>query len=974
MVPHLETQLVEEKPQILLICDQVAAAQSLVSYLNHQEMLVTTVSAAQILHQPDEQAQLFYKVIWLKNTNLAADQVNQVLNWLGQREEPVVILTTCLSPLADERDLFKPWVTQANQDLELIQLIRDYLPDTTLLVGRDVVFSPTTFLPAQIMTHYSSAHTLVDPAINLGLQTSEAFFQAIQPNVLSPLPHQLLVSGREHPSSELIKKMQLTYQRQLGITPTIEVLETIAKPLPDLPTLPNPSVETTVSLAESLVSAFPLPKHREVSRMNPASDLPSLGPRPTTVPKVKKTPPRLLPTAPVVLPPPFVEETTPEPTPVPTPPKPPAPEPEAEIETQVADLFQKYRSDHTVERVEKLVKTTRTVSRKQTHKKKLFWAGLAFVGVGFGVVVLALLFTISSWWLQNSLVATWAAQTTLSTTRPWWSKQLKPLSQVVEAQVASYSLVLDDSLFETQTHLAQAGEKTESLPTDQDHHHQAVAKATLQLLNRGTGSSVASWQAVGLQAQALYDQLSQTQAVLKSLSKTWSHPTQLEKLKAYETWLADQKKTLLASQQLQGLLPILLGESASRSYVVVLQNNQELRPTGGFIQSVAVITVTQGVITDTQVLNAYDVDKKILGVVTPPVDITRYLGEKQWFLRDSNWNPDFPTTSSQIAWFVERATGKKVDGVVGLNLLTIKELLKALGPLDVPEYNEVLTDRNLLERMEFHSEIQLVPESTQPDYSTLVLTKLLQKINQMPEDKVVVVLDAIQGQLNQNQVLFSLTNPDENSSLTPLGWTGALLRPACPAQLSGAPCTVDVVAQVEANVGVNKANAYITRKTNHTVSIGKDRIGHHRTMSFTNTATTPAWPKGTYKNFIRLFVSPEAQLDSIMINQVPVAADQISIGIENKRKVFGVLVEVPVNQTVAVDVVYHLPSPSDARFAYALFDQRQSGVEMSNLTLDFTHDASLKPTLIAPQAQVKDNQIIFEQGTLPHTFVGVQFN
>ncbi len=1000
MVVHLETQLVEEKPHVLVIVEHREAEQWVLKQLEIQGFAATKTTAAQVSHISLPEGDSLYKIIWIKTPDDTAGPANETIRWLQGRDEPVVVITTLLSPITDDRELYQPWIQQTTQNTEFIDLITEYLPHSTLLIGRDVITSPKTFAIAHLFTEYLANQTLLDPDISLGLQTLKSFLAAIEPNLMSPLPHRLLVEGRTHSSLDLVKKMQLTYQRHTGKTPAIETLATTAVPLPALPTTPNPQVEQISELAEKIVSAFPFPKVSLGHFPASSSQVPPLGPQPTPTKRTKKDlvgPPKPIPMVPISLPPDpetgfnrsprqrsssrlsssaqasasaTTQTTTSSSRPQESQPQKP---PEAEIETQVADLFKKYRTDHTVERVQKLAKTTQSVSRKQTHKKKLFWAGLAFTGVGLGVAVLALLFWVSTWWLQKSIVRAWETQPATSLSS-WKSPQLAPLAHLVSSQVSSYSLVLDESLFETQRQLAEAGLKTASLPKDQAAYGQSVAKATLQLLGRDSGSSLSSWQAAGLQAQALYDQYSQTQAVLKSLSKVVSDPNQLEQLKKYESWLTDQKKALLPSQQLQPLMAFLLGDGTPRTYVVVLQNNQELRPTGGFIQSVALVTVNQGVITDTQVLNAYDIDKKVLGVVTPPADVTRYLGEQQWFLRDANWNPDFPTSSNQIAWFVERATGKKIDGVVGLNLLATKELLKALGPLDVPEYNEVLTDRNLFERMEFHSEIQLVPESTQQDYSTLVLTKLLQKLTQMPEDKVTPVLAALQAQLNQNQVLVSLTNADENASLTPLGWTGTLLKPACPTQLSGAPCTVDTVAQVESNVGVNKANAYITRKTAHDVALGKNQITHHRTMSFTNTATTPAWPKGTYKNYLRLYVAPEAQLTSVSINKVPVPADRISIGIENKRKVFGVLVEVPVNQTAIVEAIYHVPSPSQSQFSYALFDQRQSGIEDPGLSLTFTYDQSFKPTLIAPQAQVKDNQIVFDPVTLSHSFVGAQFN
>ena len=37
--------------------------------------------------------------------------------------------------------------------------------------------------------------------------------------------------------------------------------------------------------------------------------------------------------------------------------------------------------------------------------------------------------------------------------------------------------------------------------------------------------------------------------------------------------------------------------------------------------------------------------------VDPPVAIKKYLGVDRWYLRDSNWSPDWPTSAKNIQWF-----------------------------------------------------------------------------------------------------------------------------------------------------------------------------------------------------------------------------------------------------------------------------------------------------------------------------------
>jgi len=45
-------------------------------------------------------------------------------------------------------------------------------------------------------------------------------------------------------------------------------------------------------------------------------------------------------------------------------------------------------------------------------------------------------------------------------------------------------------------------------------------------------------------------------------------------------------------------------------------------------------------------------------------------------MRDANWQASFPLASKDIQWFLEKETGRQVDGVVALNLETVKGILE----------------------------------------------------------------------------------------------------------------------------------------------------------------------------------------------------------------------------------------------------------------------------------------------------------
>ena len=71
------------------------------------------------------------------------------------------------------------------------------------------------------------------------------------------------------------------------------------------------------------------------------------------------------------------------------------------------------------------------------------------------------------------------------------------------------------------------------------------------------------------------------------------------------------------------------------------------------------------------------------------------MGAGILMLRDANWWPDFPTSARAVNGLYEQDTGRKVDGVVAIDLYTLELLLRALGPVQVPGYDGTISSSNL---------------------------------------------------------------------------------------------------------------------------------------------------------------------------------------------------------------------------------------------------------------------------------------
>jgi hypothetical protein len=138
-------------------------------------------------------------------------------------------------------------------------------------------------------------------------------------------------------------------------------------------------------------------------------------------------------------------------------------------------------------------------------------------------------------------------------------------------------------------------------------------------------------------------------------------------------------------------VPYLAGFFGNQTYLVLLQNNNELRPSGGFITAVAEINMLLGV-PDIKVFDSYQVPNPS-PKLTAPEPFEYFIGQNDrffagWTLRDANFSPDFPTSARDvIALYQSAYPEKEIDGVVAIDFGVIEALLEFYGPISVEDVN-----------------------------------------------------------------------------------------------------------------------------------------------------------------------------------------------------------------------------------------------------------------------------------------------
>ena len=258
----------------------------------------------------------------------------------------------------------------------------------------------------------------------------------------------------------------------------------------------------------------------------------------------------------------------------------------------------------------------------------------------------------------------------------------------------------------------------------------------------------------------------------------------------------------------------LLAIDGSKRYLVIFQNEQEIRPTGGFIGSFALLDVKNGVIKQIEVPGGgpYDMAGSLLKRVAPPAPLQ--LVNSQWHMQDGNWFADFSESAKKIMWFYENSGGATTDGVIAITSGLIPELLEITGPIEMEEYDKIISKDNFYIETQMAVEVEYDKIENKPKKFIADLTpKLLEKIINIPSDKIVDLLGAVDLGLTQKKIMFYFSNESTQKEVISNNWAG---------EIKQIGETDDYFLAVNSNIGGGKTDGVIDQKIIHETEISND--------------------------------------------------------------------------------------------------------------------------------------------------------
>lgn len=260
-------------------------------------------------------------------------------------------------------------------------------------------------------------------------------------------------------------------------------------------------------------------------------------------------------------------------------------------------------------------------------------------------------------------------------------------------------------------------------------------------------------------------------------------------------------------------------EGGRKKYLVLFQNDNELRPTGGFLTAYSVIFVEDGVVTPEKSDDIYELDQRFNERIPIPEALGRYLTTERYFnLRDMNISPDFRTSMDLFFENYQLIRGEpdNIDGIITVDTHVLTRLLETVGPVEVPGYGTFSAENDprcdCPQIIYALSEIITRPTPYLREDRKGILAPLMQalltKVYQSPRtfmaDLFEIGLESIEGRHVQTYFL----NEEHQLAAERINAAG---------QLKSQTPDGDFIAIVNANLGGAKSNLFVTYSVEQTI-------------------------------------------------------------------------------------------------------------------------------------------------------------
>jgi len=375
------------------------------------------------------------------------------------------------------------------------------------------------------------------------------------------------------------------------------------------------------------------------------------------------------------------------------------------------------------------------------------------------------------------------------------------------------------------------------------------------------------------------------------------------------------------------LFPGVLGVgSPLKRYMIIMQNDKELRPTGGFMTNYATFKIKDALLqSDFTSKDMYSIDNTIdiidatYDFPDAPPAYMKYLKVERWYARDMNSSPDFIDSMDQLMRFYNMAGRinpfeiKPVNGVFTIDTYVIKELLDVTGPVTVNGIT--YTGDNVILELEKLASLQLKEQIGRKKVLGDLMESMLVNVFESDKNLWPKLIEKGIDLARRKHVLVYLFDPLPQKLIEEYGFGGRVKE-----AVEG-----DYSFVVSTNLGGDKTNWFTTKEVTHELSKQGDKWIDTVKIKYNykNPTGDYALFAKRFRDWVRVYTPLNSQIQSVTGTE-----DGSTTGQERGKTYFTGEVELGPGETKEMTFKYVLPQNVVKPDKYVLTIQKQPGIDV----------------------------------------------
>jgi len=398
------------------------------------------------------------------------------------------------------------------------------------------------------------------------------------------------------------------------------------------------------------------------------------------------------------------------------------------------------------------------------------------------------------------------------------------------------------------------------------------------------------------------------------------------------------------SKKLLEATPYLIGADDTRTYLLIFQNDKELRPTGGFITAYSIVNVSDGKFEPVISSDIYNLDNNYTPSIKSPDIFADYLqgiyvANPKFRLRDMNWSPDFRDSMETFLAEAKKAGIQDIDGVIGVDTQVVVNILDVIGQIGVPGFGNFSSENDpkcdcpqVVYELESFADVEgpvvwsenepgkivFAPENYDNRKKIVgpLMNSILSNALGQPMEKLPGLFEAAWKSVTEKHVAFYLFDENAQAGVEEFGIAGRI------EDYDG-----DYLHVNDANLGGRKSNLYVTQEVDQQVDIAKDgTVTKTLTLSYKNPQSYDGWLNSVMPNWARVYVPKGSELISVEGFE-----DQGETYEDLGKTVFSGGFKLRPEGAAKITIKYKLPFKVDDQ--YKLFVQKQLGKDKPLYTI-----------------------------------------